>query len=320
MDPDERQHPQPGLRPVVGVAVVLGIVALAMGVMLALRPSGARPSGPGLAIAPPAEQQNATPGQGLATARLATSTAVLAVAVPVTTTTPGVTTTSARTSMAEQVAPRAANQTPRPLVIGTLQAPPRPTEAAARQSEATLQVPLRPTEAAARQLDATAAAADTASTSEGDANQSSTQDGTYAGLPVALPSVATLDGAEVPVGPASVRSDGARAFAQALLARARAQDAGLSEEPALRQVAEQALADALTRSTPTGRVVPTRVRQGNVTVQIDVVATLPDTTGASLRVFSSTRVPAIGVAVGVAGRVEPDYLPDLVAVAAVAYR
>ena len=117
-----------------------------------------------------------------------------------------------------------------------------------------------------------------------------------------------------------MKSDGARAFARTLLARAHAQDAGLVEDPALRQVAEQALIDKLTLSTPTGRVVPTRVRQGSVTVQIDIVATLPGTTGASLRVFPSTSVPAIGVAVGIAGRVEPDYLPDLVAVAAVAYR
>jgi len=117
-----------------------------------------------------------------------------------------------------------------------------------------------------------------------------------------------------------VRTDGARAFAQTLLGRARTQDAGLLEEPGLRQLAEQALVNELTRSTPRGMVLPTRLRQGSVTVQIDVVATLPDATGATLRAFSMGRVPAIGVAVGVAGRVEPDYLPDLVAVAAVAYR
>jgi hypothetical protein len=143
---------------------------------------------------------------------------------------------------------------------------------------------------------------------------------TYTGLPVAVPTTAVLDGAEMPVGPGGVRSDGGRAFAQVLLGRARAQDSGLVEDPALRQVAEQVLVDQLTVSTPTGRVVPTRVRQGSVTVQIDIVATLPGTAAASLQAFSSKSVPAVGIAVGVAGRVDPDYLPDLVAVAAIAYR
>jgi hypothetical protein len=151
-------------------------------------------------------------------------------------------------------------------------------------------------------------------------DQASVTGETYTGLPVAVPTTAVLDGAELPVGPGGVRSDGARAFAQVLLERARAQDSGLVEDPALRQMAEQALVDQISVSTPTGRVVPTRVRHGSVTVQIDIVATLPETAAASLHAFSSKSVPAIGIAVGVAGRVDPDYLPDLVAVAAIAYR
>jgi hypothetical protein len=190
-------------------------------------------------------------------------------------------------------------------VIGTLQAPARPTDTAA----------VLPTSAGAFELPE-----GTPPTPEPGGDQPGTPGETYTGISVAVPATAVLEGAELPVGPAGVRSDGARAFAQILLGRARAHDAGLVDDPALRQVAEQALIDELTLSTPTGRVVPTRRRHGSVTVQIDIVATLPQTTGASLRVVSSASVPAIGVAIGVAGRVEPDYLPDLVAVAAVAYR
>src|SRR5205807_2377154 len=145
-------------------------------------------------------------------------------------------------------------QTPRPLVIGTLQIPPQPTEAMA----------VLPTRAgAAEAVDGALPKADGAN------SPPSTPGEPYTGLPVAVPSTAVLNGAELPVGPAGVQSDGARAFAQTLLARARAQDAGLVEDPALGQVAEQVLVDRLTVSTPTGRVVPTRVRQGSVTVQID---------------------------------------------------
>ena len=92
------------------------------------------------------------------------------------------------------------------------------------------------------------------------------------------------------------------------------------EELGLRQVAEQTLMNELARAVPMGMLRPVRLQRGSITVQIDVVATLPDTTTASLRLFRSGSVPAVGLAVGVAGRVEPDYLPDLVAVAAMAYR
>jgi hypothetical protein len=196
-------------------------------------------------------------------------------------------------------------QTPRPLVIGTLQAVPRPAATGAEPTSLS----------AARVLDnAPPPAVDAGGV------QASVTGETYTGLPVAVPTTAVLDGAELPVGPTGVRSDGARAFAQILLERARAQDSGLVEDRALRQVAEQALVEQLIILTPTGRVVPTRLRQGSVTVQIDIVVTLPETASASLQAFPSRSVPAIGIAVGVAGRVEPDYLPDLVAVAAIAYR
>jgi hypothetical protein len=308
---DERQHPQPELRPVIGVALVLGLVALMLGAGLLVRQARTHPS---------TQVALATPGQHLAmdapgskTSPVPTSTVVLAVAVPAATGTPTAATIGPlRTPVAQQVAltptmelddPR--DSTPRPLVVGTLQAPPQPAETVAPPPSS---------------AGATPATADTEPASADGGNQASASGGTYTGLPVAVPTTAVLDGAELPVGPAGVRSDGARAFARTLLDRARAQDSGPVEDPVLRQAAEQALADELAATTPSGRVVPTRLRQGSVTVQIDIVATLPETAGASLPMFSTASVPAIGVAVGVAGRIEPDYLPDLVAVAAMAYR
>jgi hypothetical protein len=312
VDTDEQQ-PQPGLRPLVGVAVVLGLVACALGIALVLRQPGTHPSASGVAAQTPGEQI-VEAARGSSAAPMPTSTVAPPVAVPGATGTPvAETTTSIQTTvglLAE--APRQARvQTPRPMVIGTLQAPPRPATADAGS----------PITAVAGGADAVAGGADAApSASRSDASQSSASGEMYTGLPVALPPTAVLDGAELPVGPAGVRTDAARAFAQTLLRRALAQDAGLAEDPALRQVAEQALVDQLTLSIPTGRVVPTRLRRGSVTVQIDIVATQPMTTGASIRMFSSAGIPEIGIAVGIAGRIEPDYLPDLVAVAAVAYR
>jgi hypothetical protein len=306
MDGNERQDRQPALRPAVGVALVVGLVALVLGFGLLLRQASRNPSA---LVAPqtPAEQRVA--GTHVATAApVPTSTIVLAVAVPAATGTP---IAEARgpvaTALPQPVAVRQPpDQTPRPLVIGTLQTPPQ----AANKPVASRPIGV----SSAQASDSTPSAADSGE------DQASVPGQTYTGLPVAVPSTAVLNGAELPVGPAGVQSDGARAFARTLLGRARAQDSGLVDDPALRQVAEQALADQLTVSTPTGRVVPTRVRQGSVTVQIDIVATLPETASASLQLFPSASVPAIGVAVGIVGRVEPDYLPDLVAVAAVAYR
>ncbi|MDQ6675368.1 MAG: hypothetical protein M3069_32325 [Chloroflexota bacterium] len=304
----EGQHPQP-LRPLIGVALVLGLVALVLGAGLVLRQAGAHPSA--LVVVQTPEGRRATAAPGSTVASVPTSTVVLAVAVPAATGTPTVAAARpVRTLVAQQIMPARApelelEKTPQPLVIGTLQTPPRHVE----------------TLAALPTPDGAAPAPEgTLPPPESGGDQSTMAGGTYTGLPVAVPATAVLDGAELPVGPAGVRSDGARAFALALLGRARAQDAGLVEDLTLRQVAEQALVDALTISTPTGRVVPTRLRQGSITVQVDIVATLPVITGASLRVFPSASAPAIGVAVGVAGRVEPDYLPDLVAVTAIAYR
>jgi hypothetical protein len=305
VDGNERQDRQPALRPAVGVALVVGLVALVLGFGLLLRQAGRHPSA---FVAPPTPAEQSIAGARASTvAPVPTSTVVLSVVVAARTATPTAEASGPiATTVPKPVALRQpSDQTPRPLVIGTFQTPPQPAEAVVQ----------RPTGASAAQ-----APGSTPYAANGGGDQASVPGGTYTGLPVAVPATAVLNGAELPVGPAGVQSDGARAFARTLLGRARAQDSGLVEDPALRQAAEQALADQLTVSTPTGRVVPTRVRQGSVTVQIDIVATLPATASASLQVFPSTSVPAIGVAVGVAGRVEPDYLPDLVAVAAVAYR
>ncbi len=139
-------------------------------------------------------------------------------------------------------------------------------------------------------------------------------------LPVELPSSAVLDGAEVLVGPDGVRTAGARAFARTLLQRAQARVVHPNEEPALQQVAEEVLADELARAQIAGLLRPTRLRQGDVTVQVDLVATLPNTRTATMPLPSGGRVTSVGIAAGVAQRTDPDYLPDLVAVAAVAYR
>ena len=139
-------------------------------------------------------------------------------------------------------------------------------------------------------------------------------------LPVALPSVVALDGADVPVGPGGVQTAGARAFAQVLLVRAQDRDPGLAEDPALRQIAEDALMDELASAQLTGLPRPVRLRRSAALVQIDVVGALPDTSSSALQLFPSTIVSFVGVAVGVAQRTESGYLPDLVTVAAVAYR
>ena len=139
-------------------------------------------------------------------------------------------------------------------------------------------------------------------------------------LPVDLPSVVALGGADVPVGPDGVQTTGARAFAQVLLARAQDRDPGLAEDPALRQIAKDALIEKLALAQVTGLPRPVRLRRGAVLVQIDVVGALPDTSSSALQLFPSTSVPTVGVAVGVSQRAEPGYLPDLVTVAAVAYQ
>ena len=103
---------------------------------------------------------------------------------------------------------------------------------------------------------------------------------------------AVLQGAEVPVGPNSVQTAGAREFAQRLLTRDK-QDPNLVEELGLRAVAEQTLMNELARAVPMGMLRPVRLQQGSITVQIDVVATLPDTTTASLRLSDPEAYPRL---------------------------
>jgi len=294
------------MRPVAAVGLVLAILMLVLGSGWLLRQSGSRQTQPGLS--PTVQAARPTPPIEGVVAPDATMSAPAATSAAV------------------------------PLAIGTLvgvRETARPAGAAASGSEA-VEATSTPTLAAAEQhsgvpaaqngapgppISAAEAQAPSAAPAAADDGVAQAEPGgTYTGLPVALPVNAVLQGAEVPVGPNSVQSAGARAFAQRLLTRAQTQDPNLVEELGLRQVAEQTLMNELARAVPIGMLRPVRLQQGSITVQIDVVATLPDTTTASLRLSRSGSVPAVGLAVGVAGRVEPDYLPDLVAVAAVAYR
>jgi hypothetical protein len=138
-------------------------------------------------------------------------------------------------------------------------------------------------------------------------------------LPVTLPSSALLGGVLITVGPEGVSSAGADAFAHTLLVRAQQRRPDLGEDASLRDVAKLVLADQLGMALQRGAPAPARVQRGGVTVQVEVVATLPDTQTAALQAIGGS-VGVVGVAAGLAHRVEPNYLPDLVAVAAVAYR
>jgi hypothetical protein len=138
-------------------------------------------------------------------------------------------------------------------------------------------------------------------------------------LPVALPSSAMLGGVLIPVGPEGVGSAGADAFAHTLLVRAQQRRPDLGEDASLRDVAKLVLADQLGLALQRGAPAPARVQRGGVTVQVEVVATLPDTQTAALQAIGGS-VGVVGVAAGLSHRVEANYLPDLVAVAAVAYR
>jgi hypothetical protein len=138
-------------------------------------------------------------------------------------------------------------------------------------------------------------------------------------LPVALPTSAMLGGVLIPIGPDGVRSAGADAFAHTLLVRAQQRRPDLVEDTSLRDVAKLVLTDQLGLAQQRGAPTPARVQRGSVTVQVEVVATLPDTQTAALQAIGGS-VGVVGVATGISHRVEPNYLPDLVAVAAVAYR
>ena len=138
-------------------------------------------------------------------------------------------------------------------------------------------------------------------------------------LPVALPSSAMLGGVLITVGPEGVGSAGADAFAHTLLMRAQQRRPDLGEDASLRDVAKLVLADQLGLALQRGAPAPARVQRGGVTVQVEVVATLPDTQTAALQAIGGS-VGVVGVAAGLSHRAEANYLPDLVAVAAVAYR
>ena len=139
-------------------------------------------------------------------------------------------------------------------------------------------------------------------------------------MPAELPSIVALGGADVAVGPDGVQTSGARTFAQSLLARAHDRDPDLGDDPALRQIAESELMNQLALAELTGMPRPARLVRGSVIVQIEVISLLTETHSAALRLPPSRSVPAVGLAVGVVQRAEPGYLPDLVTVAAVAYR
>jgi hypothetical protein len=155
--------------------------------------------------------------------------------------------------------------------------------------------------------------------SVGGSQNSATQLNLTVPLPVALPSSAMLGGVLIPVGPEGVGSAGADAFAHTLLMRAQQRRPDLGEDASLRDVAKLVLADQLGLALQRGAPAPARVQRGGVTVQVEVVATLPDTQTAALQAIGGS-VGVVGVAAGLSHRVEANYLPDVVAVAAVAYR
>lgn len=135
-----------------------------------------------------------------------------------------------------------------------------------------------------------------------------------------LPVSANLGGSLIPVGPEGVMAQGAVRFAQALAQRARTvagrplSDEGVLDDLARRVLTEQ-LAGARERGYPQGDVV----QRDGATVRVELVAALPHTNGVVLTSLPKD-TQAVGVAVGVAQRMEPGYLPDLVVVAAVSYR
>ncbi len=133
---------------------------------------------------------------------------------------------------------------------------------------------------------------------------------------VQWPDSVLVDGAAVPPGPDGVVSDGARAFARRLTARLLAGWGHRLEDAAeLDALAEQFLGQQLAQGYPT-----VGVRQGmGGAVRIEPLAVLPATPEVRLSP-PPPHAQSVGVAVGVARRAEPGYAPDLVLVAAVAYR
>jgi hypothetical protein len=132
---------------------------------------------------------------------------------------------------------------------------------------------------------------------------------------VSWPDAVTLDGQEVPVGDHGVTSDGARALARKLSGRLIAVYGGrLADTAELDALAEQTLAEQLAHGYPSTSVV----EQGVDGVRFEPLGVLPQQP--ELRLAPPPpQVQRVGVAVGVAQRADPGFLPDLVVVAAVAY-
>ena len=132
---------------------------------------------------------------------------------------------------------------------------------------------------------------------------------------VSWPDAVTLDGQDIPPGSGGVTSDGARAVARTLSQRLLAvYGSRLSDAAELDALAEQTLAEQLVHGYPATSVV----RQGADGVLFEMLGVLPQPPQFRLAP-PPPQVQRVGVAVGVAQRTEPGYLPDLVAVAAVAY-
>jgi hypothetical protein len=136
------------------------------------------------------------------------------------------------------------------------------------------------------------------------------------GVHVQWPDEVLLDGTLIPLGQHGVTSDGARAFARKLTARLLGVYGGrLTEDAQLDGLAEQALVEQFRHGYPWAATV----QNGSAVVRFEQLAVLPDQPSVRL-VALPVGAHAVGVAVGVAERVESPYLPDLVVLAAVAYQ
>jgi hypothetical protein len=130
---------------------------------------------------------------------------------------------------------------------------------------------------------------------------------------VQWPDSALLDGTAVPLGAAGVQSAGGRAFARKLVQFSLTNKSGLVEAPDLDALAERALIEQLRNE---GAVPSGSVQQAGALVRFHMLGALPWPPDLRLPPPTGQR---IGAAAAVAKRIEPEYLPDLVVVAALAY-
>ena len=135
-----------------------------------------------------------------------------------------------------------------------------------------------------------------------------------------LPRSANLGGSLVPVGPGGVTAPGALRFAQVLAQGARtAVRRPVGSDPALDELARRVLGEELAGAQQRGYPQGDVLSRDGATVRVEVVTVLPQTNTVKLSALPRD-TQALGVAAGVAQRIQPGFLPDLVVVAAVSYR